>query len=82
MAALSALEDVLDKNFVHRFLLVQKSNYEELDTKIKTRYPNLKGCLVYKALKGFANTKVPRKECQLWMEYCSISQNEPPYQTT
>ena len=62
MAALSALEDVLDKNFVHRFLIVRKSNYEELDTEIKTRYPNLKGCLVCKALRGFAITKVPGKK--------------------
>ena len=79
MAALSALEDVLDKNFVHRFLIVQKSNYEELDTEIKIRSPNLKGCLVCKALRGFAITKVPEKKCQFRIE-CSISQYEPPYQ--
>ena len=41
---MAALENLIDKDFVRRFLMKQKHTYEELVTKIKTRYPNLKGC--------------------------------------
>ena len=41
---IAALENVLDKDFVRRFLIEQKHTYEEPVTEIKTRYPNLKGC--------------------------------------
>ena len=41
---MAALENLIDKDFVRRFLMKQKHTYEELVTKIKTRDPNLKGC--------------------------------------
>ena len=41
---MAALEDVLDRDFVRRFLVEQKHTYEELVSEIKARYPNLKGC--------------------------------------
>ena len=41
---MAALENVLDKDFVRRFLIEQKHTYEEPVTEIKARYPNLKGC--------------------------------------
>ena len=40
---MSALEDVLDKDFVCRFLIEQKHTYGELVTEIKTRYLKVKG---------------------------------------
>ena len=41
---MAALENVVDKDFVRRFLLEQEHTYEELVAEIKARYPNLKGC--------------------------------------
>ena len=41
---MSALEDVLDKDFFSRSLTEQKHTFEELITEIKLQYPNLKGC--------------------------------------
>ena len=41
---MAAIENVLDKDFVRRFLIEQKHIYEELVTEIKARYPNLKSC--------------------------------------
>ena len=38
------IEDVLDRDFVRRFLVEQKHTYGELFSEIKARYPNLKGC--------------------------------------
>ena len=43
---MSALEDVLDRDFVRPFLVEQKHTYEELISEIKARYPNLKGCIL------------------------------------
>ena len=40
---MAALENVLDNDFVGRFLIEQKHTHEELVTEIKARYPNLKG---------------------------------------
>ena len=39
---MAALENVLDKDFVRRFLIEQKHTYEELVTEIKARYRNPK----------------------------------------
>ena len=44
---IAALENVLDKDFVRRFLIEQKHTYEEPVTEIKARYPNLKGCKLH-----------------------------------
>ena len=44
---MAALENVLDKDFVRRFLIEQKHTYEEPVTEIKARYPNLKGCKLH-----------------------------------
>ena len=49
-----ALENVLDKDFVGRFLIEQKHTHEELVTEIKARYPNLKGCSL-RSVKRFCN---------------------------
>ena len=51
---MAALENVLDKDFVRRFLTEQKHTYEELVTEIKARYPNLKGCSL-RSVKRFCN---------------------------
>ena len=40
---MAALGNLLDKDFVRRFLTEQKDTYEELVIEIKARYPNLKG---------------------------------------
>lgn len=40
---MSALKNVLDKDFVRWFLIEQKHTYKELVTEIKARYQNLKG---------------------------------------
>ena len=39
---MAAVENVLDKDFVRRFLIEQKHTYEELVIEIKVRYPNRK----------------------------------------
>ena len=41
---MSAVENVLDRDLVRRFLIEQKHTYEELVIEIKARYPNLKSC--------------------------------------
>ena len=41
---MATLENVLDKDFVRRFLIEKKHTYEELVIEIKARYLNLKGC--------------------------------------
>ena len=41
---MSAVENVLDKDLVRRFLIEQKHTYEELVIEFKARYPNLKSC--------------------------------------
>ena len=41
---MAALEDVLDRDFVRRFLVKQKHTYEDLVSEIEVRNPNLKGC--------------------------------------
>ena len=51
---MAALENVLDKDFVGRFLIEQKHTHEELVTEIKARYPNLKGCTL-RSVKRFCN---------------------------
>ena len=43
---MSTLEDVLDRDFVRRFLVEQKHTYEELVSEIKARYLNLKRCIL------------------------------------
>ena len=57
---MAALENVLDKDFVRRFLTEQKHTYEELVTEIKARYPNLKGCSL-RSVKRFFNHQRIRK---------------------
>ena len=39
---MSAVENILDKDLVRRFLIEQKHTYDELVIEIKARYPNLK----------------------------------------
>ena len=51
---MAALENVVDKDFVCRFLIEQKHTYEKLVIKIKARYPNLKGCSL-RSIKRFCN---------------------------
>ena len=41
---MAVLGNVVDKDFVRRFLIEKKHTYEELVTEFKARYPNLKGC--------------------------------------
>ena len=41
---MAALENVLDKDFIRRFLIEQKHTQVEVVVEIKARYPNLKGC--------------------------------------
>ena len=57
---MAALENVLDKDFVRRFLIEQKHTYEEPVTEIKARYPNLKGCNL-RSVKRFCNHQGIRK---------------------
>ena len=57
---IAALENVLDKDFVRRFLIEQKHTYEEPVTEIKARYPNLKGCSL-RSVKRFCNHQGIRK---------------------
>ena len=54
---MAALENVLDKDFVGRFLIEQKLSLKlslKLVTEIKARYPNLKGCSL-RSVKRFCN---------------------------
>ena len=57
---MAAIENVLDKDFVRRFLIEQKHIYEELVSEIKARYPNLKGCSL-RSVKRFCNHQGIRK---------------------
>ena len=57
---MAALEDVLDRDFVRRFLVEQKHTYEELVSEIKARYPNLKGCSL-RSVKRFCSHQGIRK---------------------
>ena len=57
---MAALENVLDKDFVCRFLIEQKHTYEELANKIKARHSNLKGCSL-RSVKRFYNHQGIRK---------------------
>ena len=57
---MAALENVLDKDFVRRFLIEQKHTYEEPATEIKARYPNLKGCRL-RSVNRFCNHQGIRK---------------------
>ena len=57
---MAALENVLDKDFVRRFLIEQNHTYEEPVTEIKARYPNLKGCSL-RSVKRFSNHQGIRK---------------------
>ena len=72
---MAALEDVLDKDFVCRFLIEQKHTYGELVTEIKTRYMNVKGCSL-RRVKRFVITKKSVKECQFRDGVLDI---QPPY---
>ena len=45
---MAALENVLDKDFVCRFLIEQKHTYEELANEIKAQHLNLRA-VVYEA---------------------------------
>ena len=51
---MAALENVLDKDFVRRFLIEQKHTYEELANEIKARHSNLKDCGL-RSVKRFYN---------------------------
>ena len=53
-------ENVLDKDFVRRFLIEQKHTYEELFTEINARYQNPKGCSL-RSVKRFCNHQEIRK---------------------
>ena len=57
---MAALENVLDKDFVRRFLIEQKHTYEELANEIKARHSNLKGCSL-RSVKRFYNHQGIRK---------------------
>ena len=57
---MAALENVLDKDFVCRFLIEQKHTYEELANEIKARHSNLKGCSL-RSVKKFYNHRGIRK---------------------
>ena len=57
---MAALKNVLEEDFVRRFLIAQKHTYEELVTEIKARYPNLKGCSL-QSVKRFCNHQRIRK---------------------
>ena len=54
---MAALENVLDKDFVRRFLIETKHTYEVLVTEIRARYPNLEGCSLRSVKKFFVITK-------------------------
>ena len=41
---MAALEDVLDEDFVRRFLIEQKQTKSSVVTEIRTQYLNLEGC--------------------------------------
>ena len=69
---MAAIENVLDKDFVRRFLIEKKHIYEELVSEIKARYPNLKGCSL-RSVKSFRNHQGIRKECQFRMKRLSAA---------
>ena len=69
---MAAIENVLDKDFVRRFLIEQKHIYEELVSEIKARYPNLKGCSL-RSVKSFCNHQGIRKECRFRMKRLSAA---------
>ena len=54
---MSALKNVLDKDFVRWFLIEQKHTYKELVTEIKARYQNLKGKKRKRQYYSYANVK-------------------------
>ncbi len=55
---MAALEDVLDKDPVYRFLIEHKHTYEELVTEIK-----ISESVDYERSRGFVITKESEKEC-------------------
>ena len=57
---MAALENVLDKDFIRRFLIEQKHTYVDVVVEIKARYPNLKGCSL-RSVKRFCNHQRIRK---------------------
>ena len=65
------LENVLDKDFVGRFLTEQKHTYEELVTEFKARHPNLKGCSL-RSVKRFCNHQGIKKRMPVLDEALSL----------
>ena len=65
------LENVLDKDFVQRFLIEQKHTYEELVTEFKARHPNLKGCSL-RSVKRFCNHQGIKKRMPVLDEALSL----------
>ena len=65
------LENVLDKDFVRRFLIEQKHTYEELVTEFKARHPNLKGCSL-RSVKRFCNHQGIKKRMPVLDEALSL----------
>ena len=63
---MAALDNVLDKDFVRRFLIEQKHTYEELVVEIKARYLNLKGCSL-RSDKRFCNHQGIRRIMAVFM---------------
>ena len=64
---MAALENVLEEDFVRRFLIAQKHTYEEFVTEIKARCPNLKGCSL-QSVKRFCNHQRIRKRMPISAE--------------
>ena len=69
---MAALENVLNKDFVQRFLIEQENTYEELVTEIKARYPDLKGCSL-RSVKRFCNHQGIRKRMPVLDEALKLS---------
>ena len=69
---MAALENVLNKDFVQRFLIEQEHTYEELVTEIKARYPDLKGCSL-RSVKRFCNHQGIRKRMPVFDEALKLS---------
>ena len=69
---MAALENVLNKDFVQRFLIEQEHTYEELVTEFKARHPNLKGCSL-RSVKILCNDQGIKKRMPVLDEALKLS---------